>query len=474
MAAGATQPLPAGFAPPGQNLFTPLLRLGPPGDPKAALQVDDSIIALVEKLLLHPAVSPALAQVQDSLPARQSTLLRAAALYADPKVRWQLQPPDVHYISAQGHPVGADFLYDLAPNAALPQKPGEYTGIFALTPAAPVIDGMPASVIARLEGALYLGHFKPPQALAAIAGAMREIYGSLTPPWDHSPGAFNYHDRAAMARLGRDMPTLHAEITRDFAIGNLLDEFADRQGPYVLVNLDLRIRPAALAPYPHLRRFYQRLTDHVEGYSDITDAAGHRWLHLGFNQGHFQVVFMLREGRPVPFDRQMHPAGAPLDLTTLSSGQFQTTTSLWVNRLGVRLGIGQLRYTSACQADGDRLSLRSRMTSEPIVLAPPGIHALIMLVAGHFMRTLAQGNDGRGAGAYIVAGPRPMGTMLSGGMEGEFEYSPALEIIARVGDAIVAADDDRVRNEERALLGRLLGAAYRDYRQAQPRLLSAD
>ena len=472
--ARAARPLPGGFAPPGQNLFTPLLRLGPCGNPTAALAVVDPMLALQRKLLLHPAISPRLAQVQDSLPARQTTLLRAAALYADPSVRWQIAQPDTHYISAQGRPAGADFLFDLAPSPAPPRQPDQYVGTFAVTPAAPIIDGRPDSVIVRLAGALYLGHFSPAQALAVIAGGLREIYGSLAPPWDSAPGAFNDHDRAAMARLGRDLPALRAEIERDFAINNLLDEFADRQGPYVLVNLDLRIRATALIPYPHLRRFYQRLTDHVEGYSDTTDASGRRWLHLGFKQGHFHIVFMLRQGRPVPFDDQMRPAGPPLELTALSAGQFQTVTSLWVNRLGVRLGIGELRYTTSYQAAAGRLSLRSRMTTPPVVLAPPGIHGLIMLVAGRFMRTLAQGNGGRGAGAYIIAAPQPEGMMLSAGMVGEFEYSPALEIIARVGDVIVASNDERVRADERRLLGRLLGAADRDYRRAQPRLLSAN
>ncbi|HLH77893.1 MAG TPA: hypothetical protein VKV28_13910 [Candidatus Binataceae bacterium] len=453
-------------------MFTPLLGLGPPGNPKAALAVIDSLLVLQRELLLHPAISPRLMLVEDSLPARQSTLLRAAALYADPKVRWQLMVPDTHYISARGYPEGTDFLYDIAPNPGPPRQPREYTGTFALTPATPVIDGMPDSVIARLEGALYLSDFNPTQALTVIAGALREIYGRLTPPWDSAPGVFNDHDRAAMARLGRDLPTLRGEIERDFAIGNLLDEFADRQGPYVLVNLDIKIRGTALTDYPHLRRFYQRLTARVEGYCDVTDTADRRWLHLGFDLGHFYVVFMLRDGRPVPFDEQMHPAGPPLDLTERTSGRFQTTTSLWVNRLGVKLGIGELRYASSFDAHDGQLSIRSRMTEEPEILAPPGIHALIMLMAGRFMRTLAQGSHGRGASAYLDATPQPQGMMLSGGMAGEFEYSPALEIIARVGDAIVAANDDQVRADERGLLGRLLGAADRDYRRARPRLLS--
>lgn len=432
------------------------------------------MIAIDRKLLLHPAVSSRLQAVQDKLPPYSTTLIQAAALYGDPDIPWEKDEkrPEVHFIAVAGRPESQDYLYDLAAAAPEPRFPGELSGIFSLEPAEPTSASIPSSVIGRLQTTIDAGSFTPDQALAVIAGFLREIYGTLKPPWDDSPGIKNDHDLAATARAARDMPALSAVAGRYLQADNLLDESADRSGPYVLVNVQVRLRDGALDSFPRLRGFYRSLTNRVTGQMIVRDEQGHNWLRLGFNNGYFHIVFLLRQGEPAPFDDQFKPCGPPMALTTVQSGQFTTDTSVWVTRLGMRFGLAHLRYTTAYRHRGDAIFLVSRMAAVPQVLAPPVLHSLVLLFAGPFMRTLAKGNSGRGMEGRLAAVTGPDGGMLlSVRFDGEFLYSPSLELLARVGDAIARANNQSVREDERRLLGRFLHAAHTDFLRALPALV---
>ncbi len=103
---------------------------------------------------------------------------------------------------------------------------------------------------------------------------LRELYGSLTPPWDTAPGQFNQHDRAALAHFARDMPALSGLVGHYLQIHNVLDEFSGPSGPWVLFNLDFEIRDDALAPFPYLHAFYRDFISRVEAESVITRQRG--------------------------------------------------------------------------------------------------------------------------------------------------------------------------------------------------------
>ncbi|HXW83001.1 MAG TPA: hypothetical protein VEJ86_01210, partial [Candidatus Binataceae bacterium] len=56
----------------------------------------------------------------------------------------------------------------------------------------------------------------------------------------------------------------------------------------------------------------------------------------------------------------------------------------------------------------------------------------------------------------------------------ELEYSPTLELLARVGDAIAEAHNEQVREEERRLGEELFDAFVADYNASRPKILALD
>jgi len=464
----------AGFAPAGQNLWTPLLNLGHPGCPQDAFATIDRMLPFDREILLNPLLSARLIEVETRLPPRQTTLIRAAELYADSSIPWQTQAPDVHFIAVEGRPTRDEYRYDLTTELKPPAHLGDFSSRFSLQPTQAGSDGRPASVIARLQGSIIVGSFSPDQALSVAAAALREIFGTLAPPWDTKAGDFNEHDRAALSRVARDMPALSEQLDRYLLINNLLDEFVDANGPYVLYNLDVQFRDEALADFPHFRAFYRSLTERVTGISVARDVNGRLWLRLEFANGHFRIIFMLRNGELTPFDEHLRPAGQPLALATVSAGEFRTDTSVWVDHFGMRFGLAHIRSVDFYRHRAGTVTLISRMQQPPSVLAPPLLHSVVLLIAGQFLQTLATGNSGQGMMADINVRPLPAGgTIVNDGFAGEFLYSPALELLASIGDRIAAANNSKVLADERALLGRFLSAAHRDYLRAQPALLAA-
>jgi hypothetical protein len=53
-------------------------------------------------------------------------------------------------------------------------------------------------------------------------------------------------------------------------------------------------------------------------------------------------------------------------------------------------------------------------------------------------------------------------------------YSPTLELLARIGDAIANEHNDKVRAEERAFGEELFDALVADYNDARPAILGLD
>jgi hypothetical protein len=107
------------------------------------------------------------------------------------------------------------------------------------------------------------------------------------------------------------------------------------------------------------------------------------------------------------------------------------------------------------------------------LVAPPGIHKIIDLIAGEFLRVLAQGDGGFRA----TFSSRPEGTGLyrwSGSANAEFTYAPALELLARVGDSVADAHSAEVKREERQLGQELFDAFMTDYNDSRPKLLALD
>jgi hypothetical protein len=63
---------------------------------------------------------------------------------------------------------------------------------------------------------------------------------------------------------------------------------------------------------------------------------------------------------------------------------------------------------------------------------------------------------------------------FAGGLTMQLNYSPTLELLARIGDAIAQQHNDKVRVEERAFFEELFDAFVADYNDARPAILALD
>src|SRR5208337_3687402 len=107
----SAQPLiNAGFAPDSRTLFAPVVYLAPPGPARAsrAIVILDRQLDFQRKISFHPKLAPALQDVLGLLPPRQSTMIRAAALYSKQDIPWRDQPDGTHEILVTGRPTDAD------------------------------------------------------------------------------------------------------------------------------------------------------------------------------------------------------------------------------------------------------------------------------------------------------------------------------------------------------------------------------
>jgi hypothetical protein len=464
----------SGFAPADQDLFVPIIKLAQPGPERAAraLMIFDRQIDFQRKISFHPELSPDLKHVLDLVPPRQSTLIRAAALYSQQDIPWIDFKDGTHAICVDGGPRGTDYYYALARSSSSPELPEHFSGVLAIKPHPKAPDGEISSVIGELGGQLMMDTYGGGELVDTLAGMIRETRGDLIAPWDTVPGKFNHHDRAALDRFKRDMPHFSARLEHYVDFRNVVDEFDSPSGPYVLFNMDATINESALKPFPHLYDFYHKVVPAVTASTTIYDSQGHYWIRDTFDQGHFRIIFMVRHGMLTPFDDKYAPAGEGVALDTLTHGSYRTVASVRIRSLALTFGLDNLSFTNDYTRDDRSMTLTNRMNAIPELVAPIGIHQVIDLVAGEFMQVLAQGSGGLMT-SISTKRLADADFEYKGLFRGEYHYSPTLEFLARVGDSIAEKHNDVVRQEERRFGEELFDAFVSDYNDSRSKLLSS-
>ncbi|MGB8413676.1 MAG: hypothetical protein WCE23_12720 [Candidatus Binatus sp.] len=464
-----------GFAPDNRTLFAPIVYLAPPGPARAsrAIAILNRQLDFQRKISFHPKLAPALQDVVDLLPPRQSTMIRAAALYAKPGVPWRAEPDGTHQICVTGRPSDGDYLYRLAPDWRSPDEPARFSGVFGLKPAADSTPTDISSVTGTLAGELMIDTYGIGALVNASADALREVHGDLRPPWDSSPGAFNHHDRAALEQFHRQMPHLAAKFDHYLKFNNLLDEFNSPAGPVVLLNVDAEVRQDALKKFPLLYDFYRKVAPAVTATSAILDSRGNFWMREAFDHGHIHLIIMIRDGLLTPFNATMQPAGDGIALNELARGSYRTLASAQVTSLAMNFGLANIGFATDYHRDSGSVTFDTRMDAVPQLIAPPGVHQVMDLIAGDFLRGLATGNGGMKV--KLSSRLLPNGIYdFSSGTTAQLNYSPTLELLARIGDAIANKHNDQVRAEERAFGEELFDAFVADYNDARPAIIAMD
>ncbi len=464
-----------GFASPEQNLFEPIIQLAPPGPERAsrALQIFDRNLEFQRRITFHPELSPEVKHIRELAPPRQATLIRAAALYGQDDIPWISLKDGTHEICVAGVPRPKDYYYTLAKSCGPPEVTQGFSGMFAVKPPAMPLDGAPSSVIGELSGQLLMNTSGLGELVDVLSAIFQETDGDLAPPWDTEPGRFNHHDQAALDRIKRDLPHFWAQFERYVDIKNYLDEFDSPSGPYVLFNLDATVKEEALKPFPHLYNFYHKLVPAVSGQAAIYDSHGHYWMRNGFDHGRITMTFLLRHGMLTPFDEHFAPAGQGIALSAITHGTYRTVSWGHIQSLSLTFGLDNLSFVSDYVRNDAEASLTNRMDAIPELVAPIGIHQVMDMVAGEFMRVLAQGSGG--LTTRISTRKRDDGLYdYNGIFRGEYHYSPTLEFLAGFGDSIARKHNDVVRKEERNLGEELFDAFIADYNDARSKLIAGD
>jgi hypothetical protein len=467
--------IPAGFAAPGRTDFAPILEFASPGPrraPRAMAALDRQLI--FQHQVLQPEYSPALQQLFDKIPPRNSSLIRAASLYSRVDIPW-IELNEAHQLCAEGYPNGEKFYVTTSPSCRNSAEPFRLDAYLALkpSPGIPRTSSSLSSVIASFGGEMRTDTFGFGAIVNVIAQSLTEVYGNLAPPWDAGPGVYNQHDAAARDRFRRDLPTLDDKFHQYFKYDNILDEFAGAGGPYVLFNFAGEVRSEALKKFPALDKFYAEVAPAVTAEVDVLDEKHAYWMRSGFDHGKVWMIFMVRDGKLSGFDAAYHPVGEPLAMASLRRGVTHTQTSIRVRRLGMTFGLDDLSFINYFTRTNSTVSFQSHMEAVPVVVAPPGIQQGVEFVAGEFMRTIAQGSGGmRSETASEALGD---GTIrFTSAVTAEFMYSPTLEFLARLADSIADADNSKVRTQERALMREFLDAFIKDYNNARPSILALD
>ncbi|MGC2494577.1 MAG: hypothetical protein WA410_17180 [Candidatus Binatus sp.] len=407
------------------------------------------------------------------MPPRQSTMIRAAALYSKAEIPWHDEPDGTHQICVAGRPDDSDYLYTLVPQCRSPEEPGRFAGMFSLKPYGDSTPDSVSSVTGTLAGELLIDTYDLGALVDTMADVLREFHGDLKPPWDSVPGNFNHHDRAALDRFHRNMPHLAAKFDHYFKFSNLLDEFNSPAGPIVLFNVDMEVRLDALKKYPLLYDFYRKVVPAVVAKSDILDPHGNYWMREAFDHGHIHFTIMIRNGLLTPFNAAMQPAGDSVAIGEITRGSYRTLASGQITSLAMNFGLANIGFTTDYRRDADTCTFVNRMNAIPQLVAPPGVHQVMDLVAGDFLRVLATGDGG--LSSKLSSRMLPNGTYdFSGGFTAQLDYSPTLELLARIGDAIAKEHNDKVRAEERAFGEELFDAFVADYNEARPAIVALD
>jgi len=470
-----TTSVTSGFAPPARTSFAPLLELVSPGPRRAerAMAVLDRQL-IFQRQALHPEYSPALEHLFDKIPPRNSTLIRAASVYSRADIPWT-EANGTHQVCAEGFPSGENFYVTTSPSCNNPEQPfrlGAYF-VFQRPPGVTRSSSSLSSVVGAFGGEMKTDTFGFGAIVDSVAQALTEVYGDLAPPWNTAPGVYNRHDVAARDRFRRDMPTVDNKFHEYFKYNNILDEFDGPAGPYVLFNFAGEVQPDALKKFPDLYKFYGDIAPALTAQVDVLDEKNDYWMRNGFDHGKVWLTFMVRAGKLSAFNQAYHPVGEPVALGSLRRGVNRTHTSVYLRRLAMTFGLANLSFTNYFTRNESMVSFQARMDKVPVVVAPPGIQQGAELVAGEFMRTIAQGSGGMHS--EVASKALADGTIrFTSEVTAEFMYSPALEFFANLADSIADKDDARVRQQERALAQEFLDAFVKDYNNARPRILALD
>jgi hypothetical protein len=136
-------------------------------------------------------------------------------------------------------------------------------------------------------------------------------------------------------------------------------------------------------------------------------------------------------------------------------------------------GLERIGFSSDYTRDDNAVALTSKMNEVPDLVAPPVLHGMMEYIAGEFLHVLAQGHGGMQA-SFSSRRQSDSGFRLAAAMSAEFDYSPTLEFLARIGDAIADAHNEQVRAEERKFSEELFDAFVADYNNARPKILALD
>jgi hypothetical protein len=475
MATTASSSSQAACASIDQTVFAPILQLAPKGEKRAARAVEifDRQLQFQRKFTFRPEIDPALERVMDELPPRQSTVIRAAALYGRRAIPWRTESDGTHQISVAAGPDTTGYRYQLASMHRSPETPEHFAGRIALRPANGAPTSTPASVIGTLRAELLLDTYDLGAIVDVVAAVLGQCYGAPQPPWDAAPGAFNHHDRTFLERLDREMPHVGRKLDEYVRVHNVLDQLPSSSGPITLYNLDVEARPEALRKYPRLAEFHRTVVSALAAQSSLLAADGSIWLRSGLERGRIQLTMMVRDGRLVPFSASLQPAGEGVALDDVDRGSYRSLASLRVTTLGMTFGLTNIGFTTTYQRDENAVAFGSRMNSVPELVAPPGIHKAMSLVAGTFLQVLATGQGG--LAVEVTSQRLPGGVYRFGGSAAaELAYAPALGFLARIGDALADEHDAEVRAEERALGEEFFDAFLADYANARPAILAMD
>jgi hypothetical protein len=468
-----------GFVRRQRTLFAPVVAFAPPGPHRAAraLAATDRASSFLRRVLFHPKLDPALDHLMARMPPRESTLIRAAALYADSSIPWSREADATHQIAVDGQNHGSAFVFSMAPAYVQPVAPFTFAGMLALSPTASQVwlasHPGPPTLIGRLDGDVSLQGFGAAAIVDGWAIALGEIHGDLKEPPDNSPGEFNGHDQAFLTRLKVNTPKFSARLAHYFAVDNVLDEFSTAAGELVLVNIDAHVRDEALRPYPALYRFYTRFAPRVLMRSTIVDRSGNRWIDARFDHGRIRLQLAVYAGKLAPLGARVDGAGRPIALDQITRGHWRSISTITLDRFGTSFGLGNIAFTTDYRRIRDGFELNSQMDSTPQLIAPPVVNGVLRLLAGDFLQGLARGHWGM-AVSLQSGRTAPSVFHVRGAMSFELRYSPMLEILAEIGDAVADAHDEKVRDDERRLGEDLFDALLGDYNNARSQIISLD
>ena len=319
-----------------------------------------------------PEYSPALDQVLEKLPPRNSTLIRAASMYSRDDIPW-IEHEATHQLCAEGYPVEGKFFVTVAPSCKDPEQRFRLGAYFALKPPAGIRDvsASVSSVIATFGGEMKTDTFGFGALVDTVAQSVAEVYGSLAPPWDTAPGVYNHHDDVARDSFRHELPALDEKFHEYFQYRK---SSMSSTVPAALTSCSTS--PARSAP---TRSRNIRHCTNVPGSRTCGDdgryvlhAKADYWMRSGFDRGRVWMIFMVRGGELSTFDAAYHPVGQPLAMESLRHGLTHTHTTIRIRRLGMTFGLDNLNFGNYFTRDDSTVTFQSHMDAVPMVVVAAG------------------------------------------------------------------------------------------------------